>query len=322
MTVTATRPRALVINSFEDAPHIEDLELLPLEAGQVRVTMRTASVNAFDWKVAHGMLRHAFEYDFPVTIGRDFAGVVAEVGEGVTRVAVGDAVLGYLGGQALHRGTYATELICAEDECFVLKPAGLSFEQAACLPLCGIIASRCMDAVAPKDGELVLIVGAPGGVGSYAVQMAARLGAQVIATGEQEDDDYLFRLGAMDVVPQGDSFKDVVMERYPEGVDCMIDLVHRRDAFAPGLDLVRRGGRVASTHWSVDDDQIAGLGLSGANIHSGPDRDLLARLAQQAAAGELIAGIEHTFAFADLPKAVSTAKERHSRGRVVVRIAE
>ena len=149
------------------------------------------------------MFRHAFEYDFPVTIGRDYAGVVQAVGDAVTRVRPGDSVFGYLGGQKLHRGSYAELLWVEEDECFVPKPGELLFEQAACLPLLWRrrVAMRCgRDA----DGQRCRRGGgSAGGVGSFAVQLALRLGATVVASGPDQDRDYLLSLGAASVVEPG-----------------------------------------------------------------------------------------------------------------------
>jgi NADPH:quinone reductase-like Zn-dependent oxidoreductase len=318
--ITTSDLRGLVIESFEDEPHLAAIELPPLTSTGVRIGLRAASINAFDWKVATGALSHAFEYDFPVTIGRDYAGVVLAVGEGVSRVAVGHPVFGYLGGQTLHRGAFATELYCDEEECFVAMPAELSFEQAACLPLCGVVAWRCVEAVTPTEGALVLVVGAPGGVGTYAVQLAAARGAQVIATGRDDDADYLYKLGAVDVVPPDDSLIGIMRDRYPAGIDGLIDVVHFRPQLVEYLDLLRDGGRVASTHRSVDDADFKGRDLSGVNVHSGPDRDLLTMLAREAADGRLVTPIDTVFEFAELPSAVAAAQQRHSRGRLVVRL--
>jgi NADPH:quinone reductase-like Zn-dependent oxidoreductase len=95
-------------------------------------------------------------YEFPVVIGRDYSGVVRAAGRSVTRWKPGDAVFGYLGGMTLRRGSFATHLLVGENECFTAKPGGVSFEEAACLPLSGVIALRCVADVRPDDTVVVL----------------------------------------------------------------------------------------------------------------------------------------------------------------------
>ncbi len=186
-----TEVRAVVIDGFGDEPHLVSFPMPGLAPDQALIEVRAASVNAFDWKAAEGRFKDSFEYQFPVTIGRDYAGVVTAVGAEVRRVSPGDEVFGYFTGQALHRGSYATHVWVGEGECFVPRPPGLDPVTAACLPLAGVIALRCVAAVEPGAGQRVLILGAPGGAGSLAVQLAAARGAHVIAAGRPEDEAYL-----------------------------------------------------------------------------------------------------------------------------------
>jgi NADPH:quinone reductase-like Zn-dependent oxidoreductase len=311
----------VIIESFDDAPHLERVEIPDLEPDQLLIRIRNASINAFDWKVADGRLRDAFRYDFPVTIGRDFSGVVDEVGVAVTRVQAGEAVFGYLGGQVLHRGSYASYLVCREDECFVLKPESLSFEDAACLPLCGIVAWRCVVSTAPVDGEIVLVIGAPGGAGSYAVQLAGARGAHVIATGLDEDREYLLKLGAADVLLPGDGLVGRVLERFPDGIDCLIDLVHYRPALVEHLEVVKNGGRVVSVHRAVDDADLGTRQLRGANVGSNPDPQILEELAKRVVAGTLTVPVTQRYALAEAVSGLKAAKEQHARGKFVIEMS-
>jgi len=148
-----THARAVVIDGFGDPPRLTTLPVPDLAPDQVLIAVQAASVNAFDWKSAEGRFKDSFEYQFPVTIGRDYAGVVSDVGSAVSRVRPGDAVFGYFTGQKLRRGSYATHVWCAEDECFVPRPPGLQADAAACLPLCGVVALRCVAAIAPLSGS-------------------------------------------------------------------------------------------------------------------------------------------------------------------------
>ncbi len=114
-----TDVRAIVIDGFGDPPHLATFPLPELAPGQVLIEVQATSVNAFDWKAADGRFKDSFDYQFPVTIGRDYAGVVSAVGGEVSRVAPGDEVFGYFTGQALHRGAFATHVWAGEDEAYL-----------------------------------------------------------------------------------------------------------------------------------------------------------------------------------------------------------
>lgn len=315
-----TEVRAVVIDGFDDAPHLAAFPLPELAADQVLIEVQAASVNAFDWKAAQGRFKDTFDYQFPVTIGRDYAGIVSAVGDQVRRVAPGDEVFGYFAGQALHRGAFATHVWAGENECFVRRPAGLDAVTAACLPLAGVVALRCVAAVQPAPGDRVLILGAPGGVGSLAVQLAAGAGAHVIASGLADDDTYLRRLGAADVIEPGGGLIDAVLNRYPDGVNGLIDLVNYRTAFLAHAETLVTGGRAASVHRAADEAVLGGRGLHGTNVASFPDRALLEQLAALAVSGRLRTVITGRYGLDGAPDALVDARTRHTRGKLVIEV--
>jgi NADPH:quinone reductase-like Zn-dependent oxidoreductase len=317
-----TNVRAVVIDGFGDPPHLASFPLPELAAGQVLIEVQASSVNAFDWKAADGRFKDSFDYQFPVTIGRDYAGVVRAVGGEVRRVAEGDAVVGYFTGQQLHRGAFATHVLAGEDECFVRRPAGLDAVTAACLPLAGVVALRCVEAVKPAAGDRVLILGAPGGVGSLAVQLAAAAGAHVIASGRADDEAYLRDLGAADVIEPGEGLIKEVRAKYQEGVNGLIDLVDYRPAFLAHAELLADGGRAASVHRAVDEVLFAERGLHGVNVSSYPDRALLEQLATLAAHGSLRTVIAGRYTLDQAPAALAAARDEHTRGKLVIEIAQ
>ena len=315
-----TEVHAIVIDGFGDVPHLAAFPLPELASDQVLIEVQAASVNAFDWKAAEGRFKDSFDYQFPVTIGRDYAGVVTAVGSQVRRVAPGDAVFGYFTGQALHRGAFATHVWVGEAECFVRRPAGLDAVAAACLPLAGVVALRCVAAVQPVAGDRVLILGAPGGVGSLAVQLAAGAGAHVIASGLAEDEAYLRELGAADVIAPGGGLIDEVRKRYPGGINGLIDLVDYRPAFMAHAELLGAGGRAASVHRAVDEAALAERGLHGANVSSLPDQALLEQLAGLAADGRLRTAVNGRYRLEEALKALADARDRHTRGKLVIEV--
>jgi NADPH:quinone reductase-like Zn-dependent oxidoreductase len=315
-----TDVRAVVIDGFGDTPHLATFPLPELAAGQVLIEVQATSLNAFDWKAAEGRFKGSFDYHFPVTIGRDYAGVVRAVGDEVRRVAPGDEVFGYFTGQTLHRGAFATHVWAGEDECFVRRPARLDAVTAACLPLAGVVALRCIAAVQPVAGYRLLILGAPGGVGSLAVQLATAAGALVIASGLGEDEAYLRELGAADVIAPGDRLVDEVRRRYPDGIDGLIDLVGYRPAFLAHAELLGPGGRAASVHRAVDEAVFADRSLRGTNVSSLPDRALLDQLAHLAADGRLRTVISGRYSLEEAPTALADARDRHTRGKLVIEV--
>lgn len=153
--------------------------------GELRIRVRASSINGYDAYVASGMARGMMEHRYPVVLGKDHAGVDDALGEGVTGWTVGDEVTG-IGPPQTHldaRGAYAEYLVVPDAGFLERKPANLTFEQAASLGLAALSGLVTMDVTAPAEGSVVLIVGATGGVGSYAVQLAAATGATVVATG-------------------------------------------------------------------------------------------------------------------------------------------
>jgi len=181
-----------------------------------------------------------------------------------------------------------------------------------------VMALRCVSAVEPLAGSKVLIVGAPGGAGSFAVQLAAAKGAHVIATGLADDREYLTGLGAAEIVEPGEALASQVRERHPDGIDALIDLVSYRPAFLRHAGLLRQGGAAASVHRSADDEALGELGLRGVNVNSAPDRALLEELAAQAVTGALQVSIAFRYPLAFTVQGLEDAKELHSRGKRVV----
>src|SRR5688500_14502432 len=187
--------KALTLNAFDTPPALRDDLPAPTPApNEALVRVHASSVNPADNGIAAGMLKQiGLEYEFPVVLGRDYAGVVEQVGAEVTRYAVGDEVFGFLlhANPTVHDGSWA-ELIAVPQDMFIGRaPRGLDLTTAGTAPLAGIAASMAIDALELSEGETVLIVGATGGVGSLAVQLAARARATVVAPALPEDEAYL-----------------------------------------------------------------------------------------------------------------------------------
>jgi NADPH2:quinone reductase len=310
--IAADRPASLT-----DLP---DPELSP-DAALVRVTV--ASVNGFDVYQAGGALMAMMPHELPTVIGRDFAGVVVAVGADRTDVAPGDEVLGFVTSTPpLHTGTWAELVAGGSNLILARKPAGLAWDAAAAIPLAASTALDAVDAVDPGPGDTVLIMGATGGVGAFAVQFAAQRGARVIATAiPGEDDSFVRSLGAAETIdyrPSG--LGDTVRRLTPDGLAGLIDAVSRGEAFMALAALVRDGGRASTTLGAADVEALAARGVRATNIMGTPTSEKLATLAEQAAAGTLQVPIQRAFSLADAPAALE-AFAAGTRGKLVLTIA-
>lgn len=297
------------------------IELPDSEPGDDRIVVRVraASVNGFDVFQASGQLSSMMPHDFPAVVGRDFAGVVEAVGADWSGVEVGDEVLGFVPSTPpLKVGAFA-ELVAGSSLVIAGRPAELSWAQAAAIPLAGATALNSVDSVDPKPGDVVVVVGATGGVGSFAVQLAAQRGATVIATARPGDEEALVRtLGAAEVIDySGGGTVEAIRQRYPDGVTGLIDLVNRGDDFAAMATLVRGGGRAATTLGAADADALAARGVVATNVRGMPTPENLAWLADEAAAGRLRVEVQRTFPFAEVEAALG-AFQAGTRGKLVL----
>ena len=280
--------RALALRDFGVAPTVQELGVPHVGPGLVRVRVKAASLNRIDVMIAAGKIAGLMDYRFPAVLGRDASGVVDALGAGVDHVTVGQEVIAHVPMTGpLGSGTLAAYAV-VPDENLIAKPLGLDFAAAAALPLAGGAALASIDAVSACSGMHCLIIGASGGVGSYAVQLAAARGATVIATALPDDTNRLRGLGATDVVDYRHDIVSQVHSQHPGGVDALIDLVSP-DEMSLGrvASLVRDGGRVASTLGAAGGHALEERGIVATNIRAIPNRAMLQRLVSELESGSL-----------------------------------
>nr|WP_272473442.1 NADP-dependent oxidoreductase [Baekduia alba] len=274
--------------------------------GQVRVAVRAVGVNPMDIKIRSGGMERLFPTPLPSTPGSEVAGVVDQVGDGVSGVAVGDEVLGWSATGA-----------CAEHALlgvFAGKPATMPWDQAAALPVAGETSRRILDAIDLQKGETVLVHGGAGGVGTVLVQLARELGARVIATAGEANHDYLRSLGAEPVI-YGDGLVDRVRAVAPDGVDAAVD-VAGRDALDASIALTGGTDRVVT----IADGRAREIGVRFL-MGRPDDRDAaaLAELAERWAGGGLKL-VTTTFPLDDVAEAHAVSAAGHVRGKLVLLI--
>lgn len=292
--------RAMAFPEFGADLEAADLPLPEPGPGEVLVRVLASSVNGFDLGVLGGYLKGVYEYEFPVVLGKDFAGTVAAVGPGVTGVAPGEAVFGVVMRPTLGQGGFAEYVVVSEQYGLAKIPEGLDPLRAGVLGLAGTAALNAVDAVDPATGETVLISGATGGVGAFAIQFAAARGASVIATARPgAEAAFVTALGATWAVDHTD-LQAQVRAVTPDGVDAALHLAGDGPTVAA---LLADGGRLASTlHYTPDEH---GRDINATTVMADPNPATLARLATAAAAGRLRVPVARTYALAEAPRAIA-----------------
>jgi len=281
---------------------------------EVVVRVRASSVNPVDNGIAAGMLAQFVEHEFPVILGRDYVGTVEQVGSEVTRYSVGDEVYGFLvhANPTVHDGSWAERIAVPQEISIGAAPEGVDTLTVGAAPLSGITAMMSIDALELSEGDTVLIVGATGGVGSFAVQLAARAGATVVAPALPEDEVYLRELGVSDVVPRDTDLSAGARERHPGGFDAVLNLVSfEPDGFA---DLLADGGRLASPLG------VAGEGPGRTNVMAAPTTENL-HLAGLLADGTVRVPIQATFELAQASDALTALGTTHTQGKLAIRVS-
>ena len=310
--------RTIAEETFGGPIALRDLPTPEIGAGEVLIRVRAAGVNPFDWKVADGALEDQMKHRFPLILGFDAAGVIERVGADVTALAEGDEVYGYLFKPVIGDGAY-TEYVAAPATIVARKPVTVGFDEAAALPTPGLAAMDLVDAADIREGETILIVGATGGVGSYATQLAARRGARVIATARRTNESLVRELGAAETIDHTtEDLVDAVRMAHPDGIEAVIDVVSDRETLGRVSTIVNEGGRLASSVYAVDVDELAKRGIVGTNVSMQPGARRLGELSRMVDAGELAVRLDRTFPLESAPEALEQRRIGHVRGKIVL----
>ena len=278
---------------------------------QVLVAVRATDLNPVDLAMRDGLLAGAIGEPFPLGLGWDVAGTVEAVGEGVTRWSVGDEVVGVRDEFVGPTGTHATHVVLPEDA-LAPAPEGVSPEAAATLPLNALTAWQALDLLALEPGSAVVVTGAAGGVGDYAVALAAQRGLRVIGVARPDDEADVRANGATDFVT-GPDFGGAVRALLPDGADGLLDAAQVE---APALAAVRDGGSFVAV--SDASEPPAERGISVATVHIHHDAEQLAALVRLVEDGVLRLRVAGVFPLDDAAMAHEAAGQEGLRGRVVL----
>src|SRR5262245_39659968 len=279
-------------------------------AGELLVNVHAASVNGADWKMRSGRYARA---SLPHIPGRDFSGVVAGLGHGVTDFAVGDAVFGVC--EVGQEGAYA-EQIAIPAAIVAAKPVGLSHLECAALALAGLTALVAVeDTLKLKAGETILVQGGAGGVASVAIQVAKHLGARVITTASATNLEYLRTLGADQVIDyQAEDFTEVV-----SGCDAVFDTVGGEVALR-SFAVLRPGGRAAFIASGNTAPPSPRPDVHSLRPDVRRDRAHLERIVDLVTRGAVRAPEIATYRLADAEVAHRVSEGRHLRGKLVFEV--
>jgi NADPH2:quinone reductase len=310
--------RAFAIDGFGQAGSIRDLpEPVPGE-GEVLVELRAAGVSTTDLAVMVGMLKDYLEHKFPLVPGIDASGVVVRVGNGADGFREGDEVYGFVKRLVMGLGTWA-ERVALPVGGIKSKPASLSHEQAAVIAHGALTAAAAMDAAAAGPGDRLVLLGATGGVGSYATQLATKAGVHVIAVTRGDYADYARSLGAADVIDYAPTDPvEAVRERYPDGIDVLIDLAGIPELSSGFAELVHSGGRVVSAIMPPDVEGLAARGVQGILANRMLAEHRFTEIAARIADGEIRIPALQTFSFEDVAAALELQATRHVKGKLAL----
>lgn len=304
--------KAIRIHEYGDVGtlRLEEVPRLSISDDQVLVRVRDAGVNPVDWKIRQGYLRQVMPASFPLIIGQDFAGEVAETGKAVTRFAVGDRVFGFA------QGSYA-EYAAAPESTVAEMPEPMDFATAAALPTAGSTALQIIrDVVGARPGMTILIQGAAGGVGSIASQIAKEYGAKVIGTARGDDVEYLKSISVDEVI-------DSTRERFEDKVaqaDAVVDLVGG-ETQARSYTVVKKGGVLATTIQLVDESAAKRAGIRAIQVIMNRNAADLAELAALVEKGAVRPRLAQTMPLGEARKAQELSETGKTHGKVILKVA-
>jgi NADPH:quinone reductase-like Zn-dependent oxidoreductase len=279
--------------------------------GQVLVEVKAAGINPGEAMIRQGFMHDRWPSTFPSGQGSDLAGVVAETGAGVATFAVGDEVIGFTD----QRASQAEFVVVPADQ-LTPKPDNVTWETAGALYVAGTTAYAAVRSVRLEHGDTVAIAGAAGGVGTIAVQLAARAGATVLGIAGPSNDDWLTAHGAIPV-NYGDNLAERLRAAAPNGrVDAFLDF------FGGGyveLALTELGVEPQRVDTIIDFAAVERFGVQSAGNADASSAAVLAELAGFVAAGQLEVPIAEVVPLVDVQRAYRTLEDRHTRGKIVLR---
>jgi NADPH:quinone reductase-like Zn-dependent oxidoreductase len=307
--------KAVVIHEYggPEALKYEDIPRPEPKDDELLIRVIAAGVNPVDGMVRSGMF--GGNREFPIILGGDVAGIVEKVGSKITKFKAGDPVFAYV--SLNNSGGYAQYALATERE-LAPKPKSLTYVEAAAVPIVAITAWQALvDKAKLSAGQIVLIHGGSGGVGSFAIQIAKARGAKVIATASTRNQDFLKELGAdvaIDYTKQ--KFEDVSKD-----VDVVLDSIGG-DTLDRSYGVVKKGGIIVSLVARPKEAELEKHGIRGATLNAEPNSEELAEIGKLIDDKKVKVIVSQTFPLSEARKAQEQVATGHTRGKIVLKIAD
>jgi NADPH2:quinone reductase len=311
--------RAFALEELGRPRSVVDVSAPEPGEGQVGIRVAAAGLNPFDISVMQGHMKDQMEHRFPLIPGMDASGTVEVLGGGVGHWSIGAEVFGSVGKTYVGEGTLA-EFATMSSATIARKPPSIGHPDAAAIPVAGVTAYRILDAASVSDADVVVVIGATGGVGSYLVQLAAARGARVLAICSGANAEYARKLGAAEAIDYtaGDVV-EAVRTLAPVGVDAIAQM-HAGGEMARLTELVRSGGHVVSAVGGADQEALTPRGIEATNVFGNVTTSSLQTLASMLERGEIVSPEIRTFPLSDAAAALEQVASGHTRGKIVVTI--
>jgi len=292
---------------YEDAPRPQ------ADTDEVLIRVHASSVNPVDWKVRAGYMQQMIKYRLPMIPGWDVSGVVEAAGSGATRLKAGDVV--YCLADLSREGAYA-EYVVVKEPVVAPKPKSIDHTTAAAIPLAALTAWQALyDGAKLSAGQTLLIHGAAGGVGTFAVQFAKMKGARVIATASKRNHDFLRSLGADETIDYNTTkFEDVV-----HGVDAVLDTI-TGETMERSWQVLKKGGILVSILEPPSPEKAAAHGVRCHHTFVQGNLEQLNEITKLVDAGKLKIIIEKIFPLAEARAAQESNATGHTRGKIALRV--
>jgi NADPH:quinone reductase-like Zn-dependent oxidoreductase len=309
--------QAIAITAFGGPDRLTLMELPVPTCGpdQVLINVQTAGVGMWDVKVRQGRVRLEGQ-QFPLVLGWESAGIIEQVGAGVTGLDVGTHVM--CATYQVGIGHYA-HYVAVPAELVAPAPSSLDALHAAALPINGLTAYQALyEVLKVQKGETLLITGAAGGTGTLAVQLAAHLGAHVIATARSGNHPYLQQLGASELIDYAQTdFANSIHTAHPQGIDAVLDCVGGETA-ARSVEILRDSGRLATI---VDLEEVIPTHRIDTHLlYFRPDGRQLAELTKLVDNGQITVHLDQVFPLEQARQAHERLETRHHQGKIVLSI--
>ncbi|WP_028784204.1 NADP-dependent oxidoreductase [Thalassobacillus devorans] len=309
--------KAIVIDNYGDKDQLKmrEIDKPEITDDQVLVELHATSINPIDWKLRQGYLKEKADFDFPIILGWDLAGVVTDTGKNVTKFKKGDNV--FARPDLTRLGTYA-EYTAVDERLLAHMPENITYEEAASVPLAGLTAWQCLvDFSDIKDGDKVLIHAGSGGVGSYAIQLAKHFGAYVATTASGKNEDWVTELGVDRFINYQEEDFSEVLEDFDIVVDTLGGEVQEKS-----YEVLKEGGKLVSVAQPPEDEKAKERGIKAGFHWLEPDGEQLTKIAELIKTGKVRAVVGHRFDFTEegLKEAHELSETHHAQGKIAISI--